>query len=147
MTQIQNEDLVEIFDLRKMIECYALKQSWKNITLDKYVGLFEEEKRLYQHYISHNPGIYIEEYHQNDIQLHLLIVQGWANTMLHGIYNGIFNLIKMFIRLSTHQSNYLLSINEHIDILESILNRQLYNAVENIMNHLNNTLERFTGSI
>ena len=128
------KDLEEIYDLRKLIEVYALEQGMMRETLDK---------DLFQRYLQDSIEMQKEaiepkkplKYCIADRELHLSIVKSSLNEKLYKIYMRMYPFVSISQQLDPL---YERSLNEHILLIKAILDKNILEAKKILKTHINN---------
>ena len=122
------KDLEEIYDLRILIEVYALEQGMMKDTIDK---------DLFQKYLQDSIEMQKEaiepkkplKYCIADRELHLSIVKSSLNEKLYKIYMRMYPFVSISQQLDPL---YERSLNEHILLIKAILDKNILDAKKNI---------------
>lgn len=130
--ELESRDLDEIYDLRKMIECYALESGIEKIEPGRIQALLHATKSLQESLGNTERG---NPFYSLDIELHLLIVNNSPNKRLHEIYSQISNVIKIILT-SLDKRQYEGSVDAHIQILEAMLEKDLPKTIKLLKEHL-----------
>ena len=128
------KDLEEIYDLRKLIEVYALEQGMMRETIDK---------DLFQKYLQDSIEMQKEaiepkkplKYCIADRELHLSIVKSSLNEKLYKIYMRMYPFVSISQQLDPL---YERSLNEHILLIKAILDKNILDAKKILKAHINN---------
>ena len=128
------KDLEEIYDLRKLIEVYALEQGMMRETIDK---------DLFQKYLQDSIEMQKEaiepkkplKYCIADRELHLSIVKSSLNEKLYKIYMRMYPFVSISQQLDPL---YERSLNEHILLIKAILAKNILEAKKILKTHINN---------
>ena len=128
------KDLEEIYDLRKLIEVYALEQGMMRETIDK---------DLFQKYLQYSIEMQKEaiepkkplKYCIADRELHLSIVKSSLNEKLYKIYMRMYPFVSISQQLDPL---YERSLNEHILLIKAILAKNILEAKKILKTHINN---------
>jgi len=128
------KDLEEIYDLRKLIEVYALEQGMMRETIDK---------DLFQKYLQDSIEMQKEaiepkkplKYCIADRELHLSIVKSSLNEKLYKIYMRMYPFVSISQQLDPL---YERSLNEHILLIKAILDKNILEAKKILKTHINN---------
>jgi DNA-binding GntR family transcriptional regulator len=145
--EFSSKDIEETYDVRIMLESYAIKNSTKIITSININELMDILQNLIDCYEKNNISKYIEY----DTQLHEYIVRLGGNSLVSDIYRRIYSQVQQFrIYSLTTKKRFDNSIIEHRNIVENLItsnwkeadriNRvHLSLAKEEIINHLEST--------
>jgi len=130
------KDMEEIYDLRKMFESYALESGIKNIEVNKL-------RKLKQKMIEQLQGEVTKQRRkvkfETDKKLHLLIIQSSYNKKLKEMYSQIYNFVKISQRMNPR---FKKSLEEHIALIDAILEKDLEKAKKLLMLHIDNARDR-----
>ena len=124
------EDMEEIYDLRALIECYALRQGFENI--DRYK--LEEIYNLAIRPLPISPKK-PPEFRDVDNAIHMMIVENCRNKQLNRLYQQLYPLVEISQQLDPL---YDRSMQEHVQLIESILNHDLQAALNILERHIEN---------
>jgi DNA-binding GntR family transcriptional regulator len=132
VVNIKYKDMAEIYDLRIMMESYALREGISNINIKKLENLLKEARQLAKEPVrSYKPEMFIHI----DRELHLLIIHSADNERLRNLYLHIYPFVEISQDLDP---SYSRSNNEHIALMESILNRNVQKSLDILNQHINN---------
>lgn len=142
VVQLTEEEVEDIYSMRKLFECYALEESLDKISHSRLEELKEEALELRSHDI---PKAELRErFDRTDELLHKeLIVKHADNEILHDFYERISNLIGF----TRHLNRRILTSNEeHLNIINALLEKDRGQAEEKLRQHLNNVLDEILNS-
>jgi len=147
VVELTPEDIRELFDLRKALECLALKyllQQLDEKRLDEFshkiVAIEEEMSKR-----DLSKERVIEKIREFDTSFHLdFIIKGANNKWLNRLANGILDLIRLTTYLTI---NPRAAQEEHKAILEALYERDLPKAIARLEKHLERSLEEALGSM
>ena len=128
------DDMQEIYELRELVECFSLKQGIKknNIDSEEFHQCLLESKNIKN---GENQEKKLLDYRVSDRKFHLKIVKSSANKKLYDIYLRIYPFVSISQQLDPLCER---SLNEHIQIIQLILNGDTTGAVNSLKNHINN---------
>lgn len=126
------KDMEEIYEQRKMIESYALKQGIDNIDRNKIRELLDFETKLKKETKNAKK---INKHRYVDRELHLLIVKSFNNRKIYEFYLNIYPFVEISQQLDP---SYERSIDEHILLLKAILNGNIEEALHILESHIDN---------
>lgn len=141
------KDIEEIYDVRIMLESYAIKNSVKLLTGINIKEIMDILKNLTECYEKNDISNYIEF----DTKLHQYIVKLGGNSLVTDIYRRIYSQVQQFrIYSLTTKKRFDDSIVEHRGVIENLIasnwkeadriNRiHLALAREEIINHIEST--------
>ncbi len=145
--EFTSKDIEEIYDVRIMLESYAIKNSVKLITSNDIKVLRELIDNLSECYEKNDLNQYIEY----DTELHQYIIKMSGNSLVMDIYKRIYSQTQQFrIYSLTTQKRFDNSIIEHKTMVENIFagkweeadeinRRHLALAREEIIDHIEAT--------
>ena len=130
--QISCKDLKEIYDLRKMIECYALEKGIKNIDKNKLKEILKKEIKMQKEpLLPKKPP----EFCILDKELHMTIVNSLLSGRIKKIYSRIYPIATISQQLDP---SYEKSVNEHVLLIEEILEGNTKKAKNTLEKHIEN---------
>jgi len=130
VVEIKMQDLIDVLDVRKMIECYSIKSAINNVNPSKFRKMLKDIKILKEEPKNLEKG---EIFYHSDIRFHMLIVKGSYNKKLIEMYLEIYNIIKMMIlRINYEKSVYEELIDDHINLIGYILDKN-YTHTEKLL--------------
>jgi len=116
--EFSSKDIEEIYDVRIMLESYAIKNSVKVITSINIKELMDILQNLAECYEKND----ITKYIQYDTQLHEYIVKLGGNSLVSDIYRRIYSQVQQFrIYSLTTKKRFDDSIIEHRTIVENLI--------------------------
>ena len=132
VVKLSAEDMEEIYDIRKIFESYALESAIKNIEVNKL-------RKLKQRMMEQLQGEVTEQRRktkfETDKKLHLLIIQSSYNKKLKEMYSQIYDFVKISQRMNPR---FKKSLEEHIALIDAILEKDLEKARKLLMLHIDN---------
>lgn len=118
-------DIHEIFDVRVMLESYAIEHIYENLTDISRDGLADTLVHLKEAYTANDLETYIEY----DTQLHNMIIRYAGNTLVEAINDQVSYLIQRFRSYSLKdRDRFDLSVVEHEQIVGFILDGRIEEA-------------------
>lgn len=112
------KDIEEIYDLRILLESYAIKNSVKTLTSINIQELMDILKKLVKCYEDNDLAHYIEI----DTHLHQYIITLGGNSLVIDIYRRIYSQSQQFrIYSLTTQRRFDDSVTEHRGIVENLI--------------------------
>jgi DNA-binding GntR family transcriptional regulator len=131
--EFTSKDIEEIFELRNLIESYAIHKSPKNLSVNLKKSLQNCLDNLIKSHDENN----LKEYIEYDVQLHKLIISLSGNSHIESTYYKIHSMIQPFriYSLISYQ-RFNESILEHQQIVQHILNGTIEKAEEVNHTHL-----------
>lgn len=119
------KDIEDVFDLRILLESYAIMRSGRNLTLEKHKELNECMERLKTFHIQNNLQRYMEE----DTLLHQLLIQLSGNDLVISTYERVYAMVQRFRSYSLKsQKRFDDSLTEHMDIIQNLLSGNVQEA-------------------
>lgn len=127
------EDIDEIYDMRIMLEGYAIRRAGAHMTLEKAGRLRELIQGLKKEHAAGDLAAYIEL----DTQLHQYIVSLCGNRLLEETYHRIYTPIRRFRAYSlTSKQRFDDSIREHSEVVAGLIQGNLKEAERINQEHL-----------
>ena len=130
--QINCEDMEEVYDLRRMIECYALEKGIKNIDRNKLKIILKKGIKMQKGPLQPKKP---REFCIIDRELHMTIVNSCLNRSIIKIYSNIYPLVSISQQLDPL---YERSMNEHILLIKEILEGNIKKANNLLGKHIEN---------
>jgi len=130
--QITCEDLKEIYDLRKMIECYALERGIKNIDKNKLKEILQQGIKMQKKPLQPKKP---REFCIIDRELHMTIVNSCLSGSMYKMYLQIYPLVSISQQLDPL---YERSMEEHILLINEILEENIEKAKKTLEKHIEN---------
>lgn len=131
--KLTSDDIYKIFELREILERYAIEKAVKKATDEDIKKLNEIFNKMELSFNSHN----IDEYEKLDNELHEMIFTICDNEMVSNIYKNLRPQVKSFIILSLNsRKRYDKSISEHRGLVEGITERNFEKAWLSDSEHL-----------
>ena len=126
------EDVVEICDIRKMFEMYALKMCVGKVTKEDLCKI----KDMLNALSKESPA---EQYYYSDVRLHSLIMRYCMNTRMITYLESLNSQLEVFRRMSGSLPNRLDNSRlEHLQIISAIEEADCEKATEVLSLHLEN---------
>jgi DNA-binding GntR family transcriptional regulator len=139
VTELTRKLVKEIFEVRILIESYALESAFDKITqkdledLEERIGQAERELEAGR----------LEACFDLDIVLHQLSINRCANSVIKKIFSNFRNMFGIIRRSDRGRvANVAKSFGEHRRIFEAIKRRDLENAKKNLAFHLSDAMNR-----
>ena len=122
---LNEKDIYNIFEIREILEEYAIRKSVELATEEDINRLKELYERLEKAYYDGN----VYEYSKVDTLLHEMIISFSDNKILSEIANNLYPQIQSFRIISLHdQKRYEESFIEHKGLIEGIIERNFEKA-------------------
>jgi DNA-binding GntR family transcriptional regulator len=137
VTQLSMREVLEIWDLREIIEpaaCRAAASRVDRVSLD---GIEAAIRPLLRRPPSAEA---YEVYHRSDLQLHGLILECCGNGTLRRVLESLLGHIRQ-VRMVTSPARFRPSMEEHLAIIEALRRRDPDGAAEAMRRHLANARE------
>lgn len=126
-------DIDEIFDMRLMLESYAIENSRSRMTSARLEGLFDILEKMEK---THAAGD-LEEYTRYDELLHNRIVDIADNSLVKSTYDRVRSMNQQFRVLSlTSRKRFSESLVEHRQIIQSLAMGDVTTAQQTNARHL-----------
>lgn len=120
-------DIEEVFELRVLIESYAIQKSTEHLTIELKGALEDCMKQLIRTHDEND----LKKYIKYDTCLHGAIIQLSGNGLIESVYNKVHSLIQPFrIYSLVSRQRFDESILEHKEIVQCILIGDTEKAVE-----------------
>lgn len=127
------QDIDEIFDVRVMLESYAIRRSPKNLSDGQRAQLLEILQSLETY---HEAGD-LDRYVADDDSLHKLIVRLGGNSLVEDLYYRVRSMNQQFrIRSLSSHNRFHESMVEHRDLITALVTGEVERAVEINARHL-----------
>lgn len=147
VTNISSRDISEVFQLREIIECGAAKRAALLPDKDKIIEKRKEVQQLTLNKQRMSENVY--EWGAGD-DIHLCIVNSLGNHKLTDVYQGLLDQIR---RIRIHigkkftQRRFDEITDEHLAILDSIIEGNSDSAEQMMYKHLNNAVIYISGIV
>jgi DNA-binding GntR family transcriptional regulator len=141
VTDIDDLDVREIYDVRKMLEGFAIRQVCNKLS-DEDIRTLEG---LVDTYLNHqNEDTMQERLAQSDVSFHGLIVSKVENNTFFRLYRMIEDMALRIRTLVITQSAEKIDVisKEHFAVLDALRRRDTEEAYQQLMVHLDNARER-----
>jgi DNA-binding GntR family transcriptional regulator len=142
VTEMSQENLIEVYQVREMIECYAVDilASNKSKDISRLESSLKENVKS-PPALFENSEQYLKEY-ELLVQFHLRLVESAENSWLNHVYHQIVpNLARyQFITLKK-SGDFKHNFDEHSEIYESIRNGAFSKAKELLRTHIKKRLK------
>lgn len=137
VTKPSPEDLAEIYELRKMFECYALHSAVQNIDVNKLSCLKQKMKKIQKEKTLKKK---ISAYRKADAEFHSSIVRSANNNKrFRNLFSQIYNLVRVSQSVGL---NWDTGLKEHISLIDAILEKNKDKASKTLETHLENAQKR-----
>ena len=131
--KLSAREINDIFDFRNITEKYAIEKTVKNI--DKRItGKLNSIKNDFQELYNDND---LHKYCKVDSEFHNFLIESSGNTLLYQVVCNVMALIEQFRVISlSSQQRFEESLDEHVSIIDYILNKDEKSAWEVCQKHL-----------
>lgn len=131
---IGRKDAEEIYDLREILERFAVRKTIKNITEEKIQKLTQTIDEMAYHVKNKN----IDEYGKLDMNFHILLCELSENERLLDIIKNLQYQIRLLLKTSINlpERGMDLSFNEHKELYNAILSKNSNQAEALIVKHI-----------
>lgn len=127
------KDIEEIYDVRKPLECLAVKLSAQNLSKETYESLLDETDEVEAELNRGN----VETFFQSDRNLHKLLIEKADNSRLVTIMNSLEVQIKWFGVIMTINVDRPLQANEmHRKLIKAMYDGRIDDAVKIMGTHI-----------
>lgn len=131
--KITPKDIEDIFDIRVLLESYAIRKAYDNLTEENKNSLLQFVSELTQAHQEGNLHLYIEL----DTKLHNMIIDMGGNSVLKTTYEKVHSMIQQFrIYSLTGQQRFDESVIEHQGIVNGIISGKVDEADQINKTHL-----------
>ena len=136
---ITKEDFDELFEIRELLEVFAVKKAAKHISDEDMKKLEEIDERSRELIEAKEMGNFLDY----EITIHSLIIKSAKNKNLSGFLESINDLIFREKILSVNfYENVCQSVDEHHEIIEALKSRNALNAGKAMERHISNVKNR-----
>ncbi len=132
VVSLSPQDVLQVCELRKMIEVYALERSFNQIPREKVIENLETLKKAKEKLDEGDPTFF----YQADTDFHSMIFQYGDNYWLERVVFQLRELIEITRKLFPSLERFQLSLEEHVAIVESLLEGDKEKTVKELGNHL-----------
>lgn len=142
VVKLSREDVLEIYDLRKLLESHALESSIKNIRSSELQRL----KKIWREMEKRNKKETEEslKFYVTDQEFHLKIVKRCNNHRLQAIFSQIYDLVRICQHMYINIEN---ALSEHIAIIEAMEQKDLTKAKQLLELHIDRARDRVLKSL
>ncbi len=139
VSKISFQDIREIFEIRELLECEAIKRAVAKVDPDKI-------KLLKNRFISSESenGRAVQGHFKSGDQIHTFIFETLGNNRLMEIYKRLQDHVvrnRIYFFDQSHPGRSEESFKEHLEILEAMEAQDPLRAEQAVRNHLRNSLE------
>lgn len=143
VVELSKQDIKEIYDMRELLEVYAVQQSYESIPLNKVQSILEKTRYMKNNNIPQDE--LRKRFDKTDETLHQELIIGYAeNRFLRNFTNRIHDLIGLTRHLNKRIPR---ALEEHIEIFQGLLGRNPDKAGMALKKHLNRVRKETIKSI
>jgi len=135
VVDLSAKDIREVYDLRRILEIYALESAVRNISKKKLQELKENMKKLQREINEEKKN---KKFRQLDREFHWSIIQSSPNVRLHKLFSQIYNIVILTQHINQRVDE---SLKEHITLVDAVMKRDIDKAKEILKTHINNSKE------
>ena len=142
VTPVSREDLIEIADLRVLLECHALRLSIENGGTDWEGNLVAAHHKLHlmEKKMLSGDDSQKEDWKRYDWEFHLALIQACGSRNLLSLHSVLYDkYLRYQMLVLTHRGEE--AVIEHRKILDAALERDIDKAASNLKAHIENGLE------
>lgn len=139
VAQFSKREIQEIYEVRKLLESFALESAYGNITekeldeIDRMISQTERELESGK----------LEASYDLDVAMHQLIINKCNNSQIRKIYSNYRSILGIIILSDYNRlDNVVASFEEHRRIFDAIKRRDLKKAKEALITHLSGSMSR-----
>lgn len=132
--KLAKKDLYEIYEVRKMMECFALEHSI-NLNNKKFKKYYERALKIKDKLLKFEN---YEEFNNLDRDIHLSIIEESRNKQLIKIFLYIYSFVQMSQNFDKSCERSLKEIDNIILLLEKIINEDILSAQTILREHIEN---------
>lgn len=134
------EDLREITEMRQLLECHALRQSFANADLDweaKLVGAYHKLSKV-EALVEAEPEVYGDAWERYNQEFHEALIANCRSRWLKLFHKAMYDHSQRYRMLSLKTKPFprSQSANEHAQILEAALARDVDRAERVLADHI-----------
>jgi GntR family transcriptional regulator, carbon starvation induced regulator len=134
------EDLREITEMRQLLECHALRQSFANADLDweaKLVGAYHKLSKV-EGLVEAEPEVYGDAWERYNQEFHEALIANCRSRWLKLFHKAMYDHSQRYRMLSLKTKRFprSQSANEHAQILEAALARDVDRAERVLADHI-----------
>jgi len=127
------EDIAEIYDLRKMFECYALEPAMENVNFNELRQLKKEMEKIQKEADEEKRDA---KFHETDRKLHLLIIKSFPNKRLQSLFSQVYDLVRLSISMGVEWEK---SLKEHIALIDALEKKEFSRAKKILKDHIDSS--------
>lgn len=130
------EDVLEITEIRIMLEEYACRAAYQKMGSDKLVSELKKVEASHAFNEENLTGSTFREFLNYDRSFHLVFIEGTGNNRLISYYNTIRSQVELFRTKTYILPNSMEALMEHHRFLELLEAQRLEDAVASLHHHL-----------
>lgn len=139
VAQFTKRQIQEIYEVRKVLESFALESAYGNIT-DEELDEIDEKIRQTERELERGQ---LEASYALDVAIHQLIVNKCDNFQIKKLYSNYRSILGIIILSDYNRvDNVVESFEEHRRIFDAIRKRDLKEAKEALISHLSGSMSR-----
>ncbi len=132
VVNLSSQDIIQICELRKMMEIYALERSFDRIPRKKIIENLEVLNKAKEELDKGDSTLF----YQADTDFHRMIFQYGDNYWLERVAFQLRDLIELTRNLFTSFDRFQWSLQEHISIDESFIRQDKEDTIRKLESHL-----------
>jgi DNA-binding GntR family transcriptional regulator len=133
VAKFERPDILEIYEMRKVLECAAVERAARQIDPEELTALSEETDRLMQASPSRGWTARVLEFDQ---RFHAVLATAAGNDRLRSEITKYRHLVRAFCRLSGNRANLRAAMAEHRRILDALAARDAGGARRAMAAHI-----------
>lgn len=141
--QVKNLSLTTInytYETRRLLGPFILENYWDNLDLQQFDQIAKNTKQLQSKVNKNEKDLpQIQKFFKLDNQFHTLIIKACNNIFLKDALTRAEDEVRRTRMLIGKDSRFLKSSNEHLQIIVAILKNDKQEAIEALIQHLNNS--------
>lgn len=141
VVRLSKKDILEIYDLRKLLESHALESSIRNIESSELRRLKRVWTRLSEVDLQDTDR---SKFYLTDQEFHLKIIKKCDNQRLQAVFSQIYDLVRICQHMYMNIDN---ALEEHMAIIEAIEQKDLNKAKKLLELHIDRARDRVLKSL
>jgi len=141
VTDLSAEDIMEIYDLRKVLEGYALESAMKDINFNELRQLKQKMEEIQKGIDEKTRKV---KFNETDRELHSLIIKNSNNKRLQNLFFQNYDLVRISISIGVEWKK---SLKEHIALVDALQEKDLTRAKEILKEHINNARDNMVKAL
>ena len=142
VTPVSREDLIEIANLRVLLECHALRLSIANGDTDWEGNLVAAHHKLHlmEQKMLAGDDSQKEDWKRYDWEFHLALIEACGSQNLLSLHSVLYDkYLRYQMLVLTYRGEE--AVEEHRKVFEAVLARDIYTAAETLKTHIDKGLE------